>query len=330
MTTISFSEVDSFRRCQMRWYYRYKRRIKRIRKYVRLLKGTILHKMLNAHISHKMNKKYKGDDPWDVLAGYEKEYATYFEEEHEHYGDVIGDCGTIFEGYLRKYRKDPLTYEKSEVEVFFDISDNLRFVGFIDKIAVDTQKRRWITDHKFNERIPTAEDRFSELQLILYDWAWEKKYPDIPIDGLLWDYGRSKAPTKPDLLKSGELSQRKNLDCDPHTYLLAISEHNLDANNYKEMLAHLEGKEDTFFERVFVPKPSKDMVAVIVDDFLQTAAEIKIKRGNGKASRCTHTMTPFNCNTCEYRPVCEAEVRGHDAEFIIKSEYEQREVQETS
>jgi len=327
MTTISYSEVDTYRRCQKRWEYRYKVRIRRKQKHVRLLKGEILHKMLDAYISHKMNKTHIGGDPWDGLEKYAEEYATYFEAEREHYGDIIGDCGQIFEGYLRKWRKDPLTYESSEVGVFFDLSDTVRFVGFIDKIATDAQGRRWLCDHKFNERIPTADDRFSELQLLIYVWAWPQVFPDKPLDGVLWDYARSKAPTKPEVLKSKELSQRKNLDCDPYTYRRAIAANHLDINNYQDILKHLEGKEDTFFERVFLPKPSQEMIAIVVDDFMQTAAEIKNKRG--KKARCVRTMTPMNCNTCEFRPVCEADVRGHDSEFIIKADYSQREVQET-
>lgn len=327
MVTVSYSEVDCFRRCNKRWEYRYKKGLKRIRKFARMFKGTILHEMLNALIKHRMNKKYIGPDPWDVLENYALEYATYFEEEKEEHGDIVGDCGMIFEGYMRKWRKDPLKYEGSEVSVYFDISDKLRFVGFIDKIARDKQERRWITDHKFVATIPTANDRFSELQLLLYVWAWNKTHPDEPLDGVLWDYARSKAPHVPELLKSGKgLTQRKNLDCDQHTYLRTIKKEGLDPADYVEMLEHLEGKEDTFYERVFLPKPSDHMIKQITDDFLQSAREIQGKRGKGKDSRCTHSMNPFNCNTCEFRPICEGEVRGHDIDFIIKSEYTQREI----
>ena len=95
---ISFSEVNSYRRCQKAWQYRYSQKIKRRFKGVRLLKGEILHEMLNAYVFAKMDHDYEGPDPWDVLATYEEEFATYFEEERDMHGDVIGDCGKIFEG----------------------------------------------------------------------------------------------------------------------------------------------------------------------------------------------------------------------------------------
>lgn len=327
MSQISFSEVSSFRRCAKQWEYRYKRRIKRKLKGVRLLKGEILHEMLNAYIAAKMTKGYKGDDPWDVLDVYAEKYATYFEEERELYGDIIGDCGKIFEGYLRKWRKDPLKYEESEAEVSFNIKGiGINFIGFIDKVAVDPEERRWLMDHKFIKSIPTADDRFQELQLLLYVWAWNQMFPEYPLDGVCWDYARSKAPTEPEVLKSGKsLTIRKNLDCDVHTYMRAIAKNGFNPGDYSEMLTHLQGKEDTFYERVFLPKPSKHMVNEVVEDFIQTAIEVQGKRDpENAAARCARNMSSFNCNNCEFRPVCEAEVRGLDSDYIIQSEYVSR------
>ncbi len=321
---ISFSEVSSYRRCPKQWEYRYLKRIKRKFKGVRLLRGEILHEMLNAYVNSKIIKGYNGNDPWDVLEEYADKFGAYFEEERDMHGDIIGDCGKIFEGYLRKYRKDPLTYEASEVKVELDLSKlgsgaiNVTFIGFIDKIARDEQERRWIVDHKFLKSIPTADDRFAELQLLLYVWAYGMENPKDKLDGVCWDYARAKAPTEPEVLKSGELSKRKNLDCDPYTYLKVIRRERLDAKQYVDMLELLEGKEDTFFERVFLPKPSTDMIIEVVNDFLQTAAEIQAKRDGG---RCARSMSTFNCNTCEFRTLCEAEVRGLDSDFIMKSEY---------
>lgn len=321
---VSFSEVSSYRRCPKAWEYRYLKRIKRKFKGVRLLRGEILHEMLNAFVNQKIVKGYEGNDPWDVLEEYAEQFGAYFEEEKDMHGDIIGDCGKIFEGYLRKYRRDTLTYEASEIKVEFDLSKlgsgalPVVFIGFIDKIARDPQERRWIVDHKFLKSIPTADDRFAELQLLLYVWAYGMEKPKEKLDGVCWDYARAKAPTEPDVLKSGELSKRKNLDCDPYTYLKVIRRERLDAKQYVDMLELLEGKEDTFFERVFLPKPNTEMIIEVVNDFLQTTGEIQAKRDGG---RCARSMSTFNCNTCEFRTLCEAEVRGLDADFVMKSEY---------
>lgn len=328
MQTISYTEVNSYRRCPKAWDYKYKQGLKRKRKHIRLLRGSILHEMLDAYIERKIHGlKYEGPDPWDVLERYAEEYGSYFEEEKEMHGDIVGDCGKIFEGYLRKYRRDPLKYEESELGIELDLSVlgsgaiNVKFIGWIDKIAVDQQDRRWIMDHKFVKSIPTADDRFSELQLLLYVWALGMINVKGKIDGVCWDYGRAKAPTQPEVLKNGSLSKRKNLDCDVYTYRNAIRRNGLVEADYGDMLSLLQGKEDTFFERVFLPLPNTDMVVEVVNDFLQTTAEIQAKREDG---RCSRSMSPFNCATCEFRPLCEAEVRGLDADFVKKSEYIER------
>ena len=145
--------------------------------------------------------------------------------------------------------------------------------------------------------------------------------PDEKIDGVCWDYARSKPSTVPEVLKNGQLSKRKNLDCDPYTYLKTVRANNLNDADYVDMLELLEGKEDTFFERVFLPLPGTEMIVEVVSDFLQTAAEIQAKREDG---RCARSMSSWNCNSCDFRPLCEAEVRGLDSDYIRKSEYVER------
>ena len=63
MEHISFSEVSSYRRCPKAWEYRYLQRLKRKFKGVRLLRGEILHEMLNAFVNQKIIKGYNGNDP---------------------------------------------------------------------------------------------------------------------------------------------------------------------------------------------------------------------------------------------------------------------------
>jgi hypothetical protein len=294
--------------------------LKRKRKRIPMLKGNILHDMMNALVQHKRMKDYKGKDPWEVLDEYEAKYKELFIEEQEQYGDVPGDCAKIFEGYMRMYRRDTLIYEASEEFIATDLAPGIRLIGYVDKVVRDDKGRRWLMDHKFVRTIPTADQRFHELQLLLYVWLRERWKKDESIDGVIWDYARSKAPVRPELLKKkGGLSKRKNIDTDWFTYLETINQQGLDPDDYRDMEEILEGKEETFFERVTLPKPPKRMVDQIVEDFRITA--ITIQKMKGIAPR---SMSQFNCSGCEFKILCEAEVRGHDAAFIKKSDYEPR------
>ena len=175
MPQVSWSEVKLYRKCPKAHDYKYREKLKKKKKSVPLLKGSILHDMLNALVMHKKFKNYDGPDPWDVLDKYEDEYAKLFAEEQEEYGDVIDHCTRIFEGYMHKYKNDELKYEYTEEFVATDLTDEIRFIGYIDKIARDDNNRRWLMDHKFVKNIPSDSDRFFEVQQpLFYIWAWDR------------------------------------------------------------------------------------------------------------------------------------------------------------
>lgn len=272
--------------------------------------------------NHMMSKKVKtfDQDAWDALEKYATEFKKFFEEEREEHGDIIGEIERIFLGYLRQYKKDDLKYEQSEIFVATELAKDIRFIGYIDKVAMDKADRRWLMDHKFNKAIPDAEHRFHELQLILYIWAWNRWNPDHPADGICWDYVRTTPPTLPAVLKSGELSQKASLRCDRATYEGEIKRLKLDPKPYQPFLKKLEQKDSMFFERVFLPAPPKKQIAMVVEDFRTTA--LMIKHMSGIAPR---SMSKFNCQGCEFKQLCEAEVRGLDSNFVKKKHYKKRE-----
>lgn len=316
---VSWSRVKLARKCLKAHHYKYHENLTRKRKSVAPFKGHMLHAMLDGHINSKINKNYQGKDAWGVLEKYEEEYGQMFLEEQEEYGDIIGDCSKIFEGYLRMYKKDPLKYEESESFVATDLTDDIRLVGYLDKIATDSQGRRWIIDHKFVKTIPTMDELWAELQLLIYLWVWERWSPSKPVDGIIWDFARTKVPVEPEVLKRGGLSKRKNMDTDAHTYLSSIAKHNLDPGDYADMLELLEGNENKFYSRIKFPRPSQKMIDTIIQDFKATA--LMIQHLGNIAPR---TMDSRNCKSCEFKELCEAEVRGLDADFIRKSKYTDR------
>jgi len=319
MPAVSWSEVKLHRKCKMAHNYRYHQKLKAIRKKPQLHVGSILHKMLDAYILSKILKNYIGKDPWGVLEEYEKKYQDQFEEEKDEYGDIPEICANIFERYLTYWKTDGLVYLQSEEFVATDLTSNIRMIGYIDKIVKDENGLRYLIDHKFVKNIPSAEDRFSELQLWNYFWCYNRWNPSTPLDGIIWDYARTKLPAIPETLKKGGLSQRKNIDTDAATYLRAIHREGLDPNDYVEMLEHLQGKEDTFFQRVKQPAPSKQLITNIVNDFRSTALMI-----HHFPTICPREMDPFKCKTCEFRKLCEAEIRGYDADYIRKTEFTKR------
>jgi hypothetical protein len=316
MPKTSYSEIKLARKCAKAWYYRYVENLKRKRPSRPAFIGTILHEMIDVWIKARILPNYM-NDPWKILEKYKREYKELFKSEKEEFGDVPLTAEKLFEGYLRRWRKDGLTYERSEAPIVTDLTKDIRLIGFIDAIAIDKSGRRFAIDHKFHRVLPGPEDRFADIQTLLYFWAWNQSHPKAEhLDGVLWDYGRMKMPAVPELLKNGELTKRANIDTDQHTYLEAIEEHGLNRKKYQDILDKLEGKERTFFERVPLPAPPKKMVESVVEDARATAVIRKTLREIAPRSQ-----SGFNCRTCDYRSVCEAEVRGLDHQFVRKRDY---------
>jgi len=272
--------------------------------------------MLHAWVMARNIHTYT-NDPWKVLAKYEKQYQKLFQGEKEEFGDVPSISTAIFEGYLRRWKGDGYNYEDSEVSLITDLTADIRLIGFIDKIVVDKHGRRFLVDHKFHKVLPGPEDRFADIQTLLYFWGYNQSHSkEKQLDGVIWDYGRMKAPAIPELLKNGGLTRRANIDTDVYTYTAAIKAAKLNPRDYKGTLKSLEGKERTFFERVQLPAPSKKMIEMVVEDARATAV---IRKQLGDVA--PRNMNPFNCRTCDFRSICEADVRGLDSDFVRKRDY---------
>lgn len=307
-----YSMVKSFRRCNKQYELRYIVGVQRKRPAAPLIRGTILHEMLHARATPKLKAGA-------VLAQYEKKYGELFREEREEYGeDFLGDLKRVYDGYLREYGSDDgIKYEASEEAVSIDIGQDLTYQGHLDKrlITLDDE-RRWLMDHKTHKNIPDESNRLNDYQILMYLWAWNRGNPKQKADGIIWDYLRTKPPAIPEQLKNGQLTMRANIDTDMITYLKEINRLKLDPKPYKQHLVEIEKRQrGRFYQRIKLPAPSKAMTANIVDDFIETSVQMH------KTKRFTRNLTR-DCSWCEFQRFCTAEVRGLDAQFILKSEYE--------
>lgn len=319
--TTRYSEVKAFRRCQKLHDYAYRQRIQRVRPAAAPHRGTILHEMLDARAKQAIQglKSLRSLGALLVLAEYEKKHKALFREEREIYGEnFIEDIRRVYEGYERTYAQDSWKYLYSEQEIETPLGAKLPdYHGTIDKI-VEAKSRLWLVDHKTHKSIPTEEQRFQDYQMLLYVWAWNREHPKEQIEGIIWDYLRTKAPTVPEQLKNGQLTQRANLDSDYHTYMSELKRLRLDPAPYAEYLKGLRQRSaDKFFLRVPLPKPSKAMTETVVEDFKSTVSVMRMNL------RPTRTMTK-DCSWCEFYRLCTAELRGLDSNYILKTEYEER------
>lgn len=320
MQAVSYSRIKRWRRCQKAHDYRYNQKLSKKRKPVALFRGSLIHELLSAQTLKKLHPKGPGPTPDDVLRKASKKYRLFLREEREMHGDILGDAKKVFDSYNRHYADDPLETLSSEEFFATPLTSEIRFLGYIDKRVRDNADREWAADYKVVTRSPPEEVRLSDTQLIPYAWAWNRENPKKAVDGFLWDYIKKKPPTLPELLVSGKLTQRENIDTDYHTYLETIKAHGLKTKDYKDILERLKTKRNKSFQRIKYPLPPKPVIETMIEDLRQSAVEIQHM---GKTSKVRSLA--YDCDQCEFFLLCQAELRGLDSNYVRKTEYVEKE-----
>ena len=184
----------------------------------------------------------------------------------------------------------------------------------VTDITVDSEDHLFscegVLTHNTHKVLPDEDARFSDIQTVLYYWAAREN--GTVTDGVMWDYIRTKPPAVPEVLVKGGLSQRANIDSDYDTYMNRILELGLNPEPYRGILQKL--KSNVFFKRVYLPKPSEQLIKSVVGDFFQTVEEIESAE---EANRFPRNMTK-ECKLCSHYPICSEEVRGIDSSFTKK------------
>lgn len=312
MIVISQSRIKCWRECKRRYWYRHVRKLQRKRRPRPLLRGTIIHQMIEAHIQKL--------DPWKVYRSWMKKYGKVFQEEIELYGDLAAEIKLLMEGYFAFYRRDPMRYlrrkgRKAEFPFELEIASGIVLKGKIDAIGQTRDRRKWLIDTKSHKTLPTSEFKFTDIQSMTYTWVMPRVGLPEP-DGVCWDYVRAKTPSTPLLLKDGSMS-RKNIDTTWTVYRHALMDAGLKPTDYKDMREHLQGKEEDFYRRVYLPI-SKTVQDTVVDEMITTAKEI-----GRRAGKDTTRTIAKHCEWCEFSDLCRAELTGIDHRHILKVNFEE-------
>lgn len=321
MFEVHQSTLKCWRRCKRQYFYKYVQNLQKRRKVGPAIRGTIVHNMLENDAN--------GADAWAPLHEKKEEVAKekLFPEEKQAYAEIFDEIERLMTAYLKWYRKDPLKPIKNPktgllAEHKFEamLTPSIVLAGKIDRVSKDRNGDTWLQDHKTHKRLPSEGSKYSDIQSALYCWVMPQIGFKKPT-GVCWDYIRWKAPAIPQLLKSGEMS-RRDADTTWDVYRQTLISNNLNPADYADMEEKLAGKEHDFFQRSYLP-----VNAVILDTLLDeartTAREIKRKGGVD-----TTRTTDRHCDWCDYYNLCQAELRGHDADFIRKHDYEEKKHEE--
>lgn len=311
---VNQSRVKLWRKCHYAHYLKYVELLKVKRKKRPLVFGTIVHEMVDADAN--------ANDPMEVLEEIEKKEKKVFAIEREMYGDLVSDIRCIMSEYFEYYKDSTLQYirknKKSAEHIFeVEIDKGLNFKGKIDGIAKTgaKDKRTWLVEHKSSEKAPPNEDhRWRNVQSAVYIRATEMMgWPKL--DGTMWDYILSKPPARPEVLKSGKLSEKK-ISSLPSRVRETLKELGLKEKDHRKLIEDAEANRRNYFQRIFSPL-KKPVVDIVFGDFVRSAKEI---RDFGEKAK--DRSIDKHCDWCEFEPLCRATMQGLDVDFIKEREYE--------
>ena len=306
MIVLSNSKIKAWKQCPQNFYYKEVVGIEPRMAPPALRRGVLIHSMLEYYY----NKK-----PWTIPLGeFQKSWDDLLDEEKDYYGgDLPEEAARMMSGYVTKYENhndQVLAVELNFRETPVEIIPGIAFKGVIDLI-MKNEKGTWIVEHKTCKKIPSEDQRFLDMQTIIYTLVAEKL--GYKVDGILWNYVRTKPPTIPRVLKNGGLSRAKDIDTDYDTYYQAIIQNGEDPETYKEELQR--ASQNTFYVRKYMPLSDRVMKAIITD--IKTVA-YQIDKLKNYPFRALNKMT---CGMCSYKSLCQAEMLGLDSSLIMKHDF---------
>lgn len=311
---VSQSKVTTWQKCHRAYFHKYVEKIrpKRVRRPLKF--GSIVHEMMEAYGQKK--------DPMKVLDEINLKDQKLFTAEREMYGEIIRDIRTIMSEYFDFWHPRDLklvgvdgkyTEHHFEVEVAKDIIAE----GYIDGLGITPNKLRWLVEHKTFDKLPSDDHRWRNLQSTLYIRIIEMLGLMKRVDGVCWNYIRSKPPTVPQLLKNGQLSVKAIVTL-PSVVERTLKEHGLRSADHRKLIERAENSRKEYFFRIFTPV-NHQVVDKMFDGFIDSAREIADNHGIKRDQNMGR-----HCDWCDYEPLCRAELTGGDVDFLKEKEYEKK------
>lgn len=298
MRTYSVSAVKLWQRCQLAWFYRYIRRIESDSEKPYLKRGGDLHEGLELY--HTMDPAFP---QWLLQADPE-------------------DAELIVR-YATKYEEDDFDWEVLHAEEPFEIMVGSHKFVYIPDLVVRIGEDVWIVDHKTTKNIPDEWDphNMTDLQHLIYIAGMQEIYPNIR--GFMFNYLRTKAPTKPTLIKDGSrIANLRAMDTDYDTLMDYATRLGLPIEgDLADKLTILKHGPDRYFQRHYI-MTSPEAVRQAVKDLDATLSAMSDKEhGRGKTTYPRTVMGAGSgyqsCNSCEFQTICHTELMGIEVDIDV-------------
>jgi len=305
---VSNSRLTLYLRCPYAHHVKYYGGLVKKLKAMPLQRGSGVHDAIDTFHKGKSWKK--------SVATFRKEFnEKHIPSEIQEIGDVPEIVEIICDNYFEYYgNDDDLTYLETELHFMLPLTKDIDMEGYIDGIVEDSKSIVWPLETKVFARWPDLDFMIFNPQGFRYIWAMNQLGYEPP--GILWNIIAGKPPSKPTLTTKGVLSKAK-LASTPLTVRKGIIELGLDPKDHEDYINSFEY--DSFFLRHQVRIP-KNTVKQYMGETIDLA---KLIHKEGHKNKIRNFSK--DCSWCSYKPICQADLRGLDVDFVIKKLYERRE-----
>lgn len=328
---VSVSQIQTYLSCKKKWEYNYIENITPRIERAYLTIGKLCHKGMQTAMYAMWNK-----DPWQTagdkgLSAMQEEFENYYytvphlDEEIPELEQILDDAQSVFRQAFEEFQPwkyEVLTLKKGKkeipaLELHFKVpcGQTKGLHGYIDAILYDKETgSTWCTDYKFRKSLSPDEDEAFNIQNAVYSYACAKM--DIEITGTMtWQHVNTPA-ADPTILKDGKISRSKIKTTWGH-FARFCEEHGQKSEDYAEMQEKLS---DIEWCRATYEYRNPETIEEIWKECVLPVAKA-IKASHGKKADNYRSLYPWNCKLCQYQSLCQAELRGYDADAIRSREY---------
>ena len=323
---VSCTQLQAYLSCPRRWQYAYLEGLRPRTERPYLTAGRLINRGFEAAM------RLRADGCEDVEAMVNAGLLAIKEEAEEHalqfegqsvevLSDAAREACEVFCEALPEF--DPTRWDVMRVggvpalELHFwtpcPHSEGLH--GYVDAVLRERATGQvWCVDYKFRSRLASEDDERFSLQRAVYARACRDL--GVPVTGTLTWQRLRRCEAVPKVLRDGSMSRAKIM-CTWPRYRGALIEAGLDPADYEEMEGKLAGVE-----------MSREIREVRSDEMLErvwgqvvvpTAMEVRRRREwqpLGVPMQCVPALDPMRCRLCPYAELCQAELRGYDADFV--------------
>lgn len=344
---VSVSQLQTFLSCKRKWKYNYIEGLKPRVERSYLTIGKLCHKGMQvamqwawAYQRSNKDEDYTATDRWVEWrnAGIEamgNEWREYMEntpmldEEIPDFNQMLHDAVSVFRQAFEEF--EPWKYEVitlcdkghsiPALELHFRVPcpPTKGLHGYIDAILRDKETGFvWCTDYKFRKSLSPDEDEAFNIQNAVYSYACQKMGIDIT-GTMTWQHVNTPA-SDPTILKDGRISRAKIKTTWEHYEKFCIDHGQDPADYYTEMEEKLR---DIEWFRATLEYRNKETINRIWKECVAPVAK-QTKAAYNKKANNYRSLYPWNCKMCQYQSICQAELRGYDADAIREREYVKR------